>query len=113
MFEKCLDKADHTQSHAQRMRQAAELMDKKLGKEWRAEANPDDVEFIEFEIVEKGSAPLDEAAAKKFYETLNLAGDAEGLGEKGTDAPEEGERCGDKKKQFMDTVMSALEKYLG
>jgi hypothetical protein len=112
MFEKAMDKTDAEQPFHKRVMEAAERLDKKLGKEWRAEANPEGVEFIEVEVVGKSGGPLDEDAAKKFYETLNLAGDAEGLGE-GPDAPEEGEReCGRDaaKKEFMQHVAKLLEK---
>jgi hypothetical protein len=112
MFEKAMDKTDAEKPFHARMKEAAERLDKKLGKEWRSEANPEGVEFVEIEIVGDSGGPLDEDGAKKFYEKLALSGDAEGLGE-GPDAPEEGERsCGREaaKQEFMHAVTKLLEK---
>ena len=111
MFAKCMDKVDRKLDHDGRMQAAAKLMDEKLGKAWRNEANPDDIEFIELDVVGTGKPQLDKAPAKAFYEKLGMAGDDEGLGTRGTEAPDDREAGGDKK-AFVAAVLAAVEKFL-
>jgi hypothetical protein len=112
LFEKAMDKTDAKQPFHERMKEAAERLDKKLGKEWRSEANPEGVEFVEIEVVGKADGPLGEDEAKEFYEKLGKAGDESGVGE-GPGGPDEGERKSGKdaaKHEFMCAVSKLLEK---
>lgn len=112
MFEKAMDKSDAEKPFHERMKEAAERLDKQLGEEWRKEANPEGVEFVEIEIVGDAGGSLGEDEAKQFYDRLRQQGDEEGLGE-GPDAPDDGERKCDKeaaKAEFMQHVKSLLDR---
>lgn len=90
LFDKQLDKVDHKKDMKERLAEARRLMDEKLGPEWRHEAKRPGVEMIEVEVIGPPSRDPEE-----FFRRVADLGDKEGLGDKGSDAPEEHERAGE------------------
>ena len=102
LYEKQMDKVDPELDYSDRVKAAMEAMDKKLGKEWREEIKID------------GDKKLDAEAAQPFYMRVMMVGDEEGLGYKGSEAPEEDERPNSKslKEQVMCRVKKLLDEML-
>lgn len=97
LFDKQLDKADAKLDYRERVEAAMKAMDKKLGKEWREEIQID------------SDQKMDAESAQPFYLKVRLEGDNEGLGYKGSEAPEEDER---NDKSLKDQIMCRLGKLL-
>lgn len=109
LFEQMLAKTNPKLDHKVRHIQAAKLMDKKLGKEWRAEINRPRLEIIEVETVTP--APKDHDLLERFYDrVLQVGHHEEGLGYEGSDAPREGDRADEA--TLKDRVMCAVSKVL-
>lgn len=98
VFEKQLDKVDPELDYKDRVAAAMKKMDKKVGKEWRKE--------IQIDSEDKMSAE----EAQPFYMRVMLVGDDEGLGYKGSEAPDEDERPD--KENLKDQVMCRIKKAL-
>ena len=96
LFDKQMDKVDPKKSYRERCECAMKAMDQKMGKEWRSEMQID------------GDDKMDAAEAMPFYLKLDMEGDAEGLGTKGTEAPDEEERP----VSFKDKIMKRIGKML-
>ena len=97
LFDKQLDKADPELDYHERVEAAMKSMDKKLGKDWREEMQID------------SDKKMDSESAQPFYLKVRMEGDKEGLGYKGSEAPEEDERTG---KSLKDKIMCRLGKML-
>jgi hypothetical protein len=97
LLEKQLDKVDPKLSHKERMEAAKKKLDAKLGPEWRKEIEID------------GDEKLSSEEAAPFYMRVMVVGDQEGLGPKGSEAPEEGERPEKDKKQIINQIQELLE----
>ena len=98
IFDKQIDKTDPELDYKDRVMTAMKAMDKKLGKDWREEIEID------------GDDKLDQDEAQQFYMKVRMVGDDEGLGYKGSEAPEEGERK--QAKSLKDQVMCRIGKVL-
>lgn len=109
LFEQQLDKVDHGKDHAGRMKEAASLMDKLVGAEWRGEVKLPGVEIIEIEVVGEGSPAAD---AGSFYDKVHGAMSAEGMDYKDDedlDAHEAKEKRQDKP-AIMCQIMKLMER---
>ena len=102
VFDKQLDKTDPKLDYKERVMAAMKAMDKKLGPEWSKEMEID------------GDEKLSAEEAQPFYMRVGFVGDEEGLGEKGSEAPEEDERQeeGNLKDQIMCRIGKILDKVL-
>lgn len=102
IFEKMLDKADPEQSFKDRLEEAKKKMDDKLGtSKWRDEMKFDSED------------PMPHQEAKPFYMRVAMVGDEEGLGDKGSEPPEEEERPGHElKEKLMCHISKILDRLL-
>lgn len=105
LFQKQLDKANPKKSHEGREKEAIKKMDEKLGTEWRHEISRPELDIVQVEVI--GPPPSD---VTSFYDRVSKLGDEEGLGDKGSDAPEEHERADEP--DLKDKLMCALSKVL-
>ena len=102
LLEKQIDKADPELDYKGRVMAAMKAMDKKLGPEWKGEMEID------------GDKKLSAEEAKPFYMKVGFVGDEEGLGPKGSEAPDEDERSESSslKEQVMCRVKKLLDEML-
>lgn len=109
LFDKQMDKADPKDSHEDRLKSAQERMDKKLGPEWRQEISRPGVQLVEVELM-GSDKPMNQEELESFYHRVQCLGDQEGLGNKDTEAPEDGERP--EQQDFKDQVIERVTKFL-
>lgn len=70
LFEQQLSKVDSKKDHKARMQEAASLMDRLVGAEWRGEVQLPGIEVVEIEIVGEGTPAGD---PQSFYDRVHHA----------------------------------------
>lgn len=101
LFEKMLAKVDHKKDSKGRNKEAADMMDKKIGPQWRDESEFEGIAFVSIEGPDLEAA---EHEQKHFDDRFNDALDTEGL-----------QRAPEKeidKEDAVDSMMSRLRKIL-
>ena len=113
LFEEQLKKVDHDKDHEGRMEEAAQLMDKLVGQEWRGEAKLPGIEIIEIEVT-KGKPASDPTS---FYDRVHQAMRKDGLDfqhdEPEDNAEERKKREGSLQDKLMCAFKDMLTKVLG
>lgn len=84
LFEKKLNKVNHKKDHKARMSEAATIMDRCLGPEWRGEIQLPGIEIVEVEVVGAGKPAKD---TDSFFDRLHQSMRDEGMDFE-NDAPE-------------------------
>ena len=113
LFDEQLKKVDHSKDFEARQAEAASIMDRLLGTEWRGEAQIPGIEIIQVELTE-GEAPSQDPT--DFYERVHDAMREEGLDFK-HDSPEDNheereKRQGSLKDQILCEVSQLLDRLL-
>lgn len=112
LFEEQLKKVDHSKDHAARQQEAASLMDRLLGPEWRGEASLPDIEIIEVEHT--NGAPSQDPT--DFYQRVHQAMKQEGLDfnhdEPNDTHEEKAKRQGSLKDHILCQISSLLDRVL-
>lgn len=113
LFDEQLAKVNHSKDHAGRQQEAASLMDRLVGREWRGEVALPGVEIVEVELSQGPTA----AEPASFYDKVHGAMRDEGL-DFNNDEPEDEHEEHEKREhslreRLMCAFNDALSKVLG
>lgn len=97
LFHEMMAKVDHSNPHNKRQKDAEAKMDEKLGKEWREHAKVD-------------QPPVHQDSDNDIlFVRMAEVGDEEGLGYKGTEAPEDEDKTSCSRENKVAKIISMLK----